>query len=188
MWHLQKQQHTVVCGGSVFCLTAVKDAQLPSEFFIGEYLQEGFGHIRILGKADMERLNDAENSKHPIDVQPQEGNADDAFIAAVKRRSEYERIPQKALEIYSRIKKDPKLSGLVNGRIRLMTEQASSRDDLKARIGAIKRKGAQKAARALFDGVFNGLKADYANWRELMLAVLHLHYYDKEKRNGGYNE
>ena len=67
-----------------------------------------------------------------------------------------------------------------------MTEQAASIQDLENRINAIKRDAARESAKFLFKNVF--VERDCANWRELMLAVLHFYNYDKETRNGGKNE
>ena len=185
MWHLQKQQRTVVSGGSVFCLTVTKDAQLPSELYVGEYLQEGFGHIRIISSAEMGRLSDNKNRKCTVDSDSSKGTADQAFIEAVERLYEKENVSQRALNIYESIKDSGDLAGLVYGRIRLMTEQAASIQDLENRINAIKRDAARESAKFLFKNVF--VERDCANWRELMLAVLHFYNYDKETRNGGKN-
>ncbi len=181
VWHLSKQQRTVVSGGSVFCLTANEDALISREKLVGEYLQEGMGCVRVITKTEMDGLIKI------VQADPdcaEYGEAENKlFKEKVERMKAMEEMPKIAHEIYREIKSRNELKNLVNRRIRLMAEEAESLEDLSKRIESIKRKEARESGEFLYQEVKK--RATKENWRALMLAVLHLHYYDTDRRKDG---
>ena len=158
MWHLQKMQYSVITGGSVFCLTAEKDGEIPAQLYVGENRQEGMGKVKIYSLADMMIIRDQGNEGITVDAERSNSSDRDneaciEFEKAVILATAKQAVIESALDIYYDNIKFVKESELKNGRLRLMLENAENFHDFINRVSSIKREKARKKSEEFIDAV-----------------------------------
>lgn len=163
MWHLQKPQVCAVAGGSVFCLTAVKDCELPAEFQIGEYRQEGMGLCRVISLDEMKKSlfipRTRVDSKYKMDGE--ETEAQKAFGAALLRFVAAEAVPASAVILAKALYKNRgEYKGLDDGKLRTMIGEAGDIAAMYKSMENIKTGEKQAALIEFVNAVIGGKKAD----------------------------
>ena len=179
MWKLQKPQTCVVAGGSVFCFVADKGKDIPAEFTLGEYRQEGMGRCRVISEEEMKekkiipraRIDTRYKMKdEKTDVQSETQKSQDkehemtdaqrAFKEALLINTAEESVSASAVVLAETVlkEKDGKYKDLDDGRLRTMLEESTDLANLRARLKP-RKEGAQldskkKAAKALLDMVY----------------------------------
>jgi CRISPR-associated protein Csx10 len=137
-WQLQKPQIPAVRGGSVYCFVA-DGRELPAEFRLGEYTQEGLGQCRVQTESQMKALRQV--SKTEVDrKQPQEDAAQTQRLqTALTVSAARQHLAQAAYQYYleHRGELNAMGHGLI-GRLRRMLDEADDLDDMRARANSIK--------------------------------------------------
>lgn len=163
MWHLQKPQVCAVAGGSVFCLTAVAECDLPAEFRLGEYRQEGMGLCRVISFNEMKKSlfiprtrvdSKYKMSKDETEAQRAFGGALLCFVAA-------EAVPASAVILAkAQYKNRGEYKGMDDGKLRTMIEEAGDIATLYKSIGNIKTGEKREALKKFADAVIGGKEAE----------------------------
>ena len=131
MWNLQKMQIPAIRGGSVYCFVS-DGKKLPDRIALGEYLQEGFGQVRIIPDRQMRKETEVRNAL--IDTVHGHGGsaaADKLETALIVMAG------KNVLKAYARSLAQT-ASPLPVSRLRRMTEDASDFEELLEKVEQIK--------------------------------------------------
>lgn len=153
MWQMPKPRRTAICGGSVYCFTADKDAVLPSHFIpdTAEQVQEGFGCCRVLNQAEMAALT--VERKAAVDTFAPAADDDcNPLRRALMLQQAKEVMQTTAWNLVNG--KTFRLDTGVLGRLRLMLPEAENLQDLRNRVNSIKTESKRNAANALLDVLY----------------------------------
>ena len=143
LWQLQRPQLPVTRGGSVYCFKSAC-GELPRQFTLGEYPQEGFGQCRIYTEAEMRSLETITTA--PVDIRKAEdangnwpGKLQSALIVSADRE-QFRAAVRKKYHDYSTNKKyrDQIIDRGMIGRLRLMLSEAADYSDLRKRTESIR--------------------------------------------------
>lgn len=150
---MPKPRRTAICGGSVYCFTADKDAVLPSHFIpdTAEQVQEGFGCCRVLNQAEMAALT--VERKAAVDTFAPAADDDcNPLRRALMLQQAKEVMQTTAWNLVNG--KTFRLDTGVLGRLRLMLPEAENLQDLRNRVNSIKTESKRNAANALLDVLY----------------------------------
>lgn len=161
MWHLQKPQIEVLCGGSILCFTAGSDCKIDELLRLGEYRSEGFGEIKVYTAKELEQKTDIRRAY--IDTKAGNATPGNASPVSASREAIFlagEILLNAALDSMrgnAMIRAESiadKLKNLQVSRIRQMLDDAESLEDLKGKANRIKDKNKKEDALRLLRNIY----------------------------------